>query len=327
MDFGNMDTHLAEQQASVIFLSFGFNESFKGEQALEGFINTYEDLLERLSTTNFDGRGPARPVVIAPLRTEPLPRGLASPDHAALGPYSAAIRELAQQHEIPVVDLYEGIPAYRAAQGVEERFTFNGIHVTETGDYHVAWAMLAELGLAPRPHALIANASQNRAENFFLGVVEDLALTAEGGTLDLRWDRLPAPANQEATGAGSHEALGIRVHDLTPGSYRLHWGGEYASEHTAAELAEGVHLAMTPAHASAEALRQVVIEKNTLFFDRWRAVNGYYIYGGRKQPFGVVSFPPEMNRFDELVHSLEADIRERVNSPVRATLTIEALSR
>lgn len=41
------------------------------------------------------------------------------------------------------------------------------------------------------------------------------------------------------------------------------------------------------------ALRAAVLEKSTQFFYDYRAVNGYYIYGGRKNPFGVVNFPAE----------------------------------
>lgn len=64
-----------------------------------------------------------------------------------------------------------------------------------------------------------------------------------------------------------------------------------------------------------DAVRQLVVEKNQLFFDRWRAVNGYYIYGDRKQPFGVVSYPPEMARFDELTSGLDRQIVELSRQP------------
>jgi glucose/arabinose dehydrogenase/lysophospholipase L1-like esterase len=40
-------------------------------------------------------------------------------------------------------------------------------------------------------------------------------------------------------------------------------------------------------------LRAEVAEKNLQFFHDHRAVNGFYIYGGRKEPFGVVNFPAE----------------------------------
>lgn len=42
-----------------------------------------------------------------------------------------------------------------------------------------------------------------------------------------------------------------------------------------------------------ERLRAEVNEKNLQFFYDHRAVNGFYIYGGRKSPFGTVNFPVE----------------------------------
>ena len=58
------------------------------------------------------------------------------------------------------------------------------------------------------------------------------------------------------------------------------------------------------------ALRHEINVKNRLFFDQWRAVNGYYIYGGRKKPFGVVSFPPEMEQYETLIRERERKIAE-----------------
>ena len=50
-----------------------------------------------------------------------------------------------------------------------------------------------------------------------------------------------------------------------------------------------------------EAMRASVRKKQQQWYHRYRAVNGFYIYGGRKDPFGVISFPGEMARLDALV--------------------------
>lgn len=55
-------------------------------------------------------------------------------------------------------------------------------------------------------------------------------------------------------------------------------------------------------------LHAAVREKNDLFFYRWRAVNGEYIYGRRKEPFGVVNFPAEMRQLEDLIRGKERDI-------------------
>lgn len=57
-----------------------------------------------------------------------------------------------------------------------------------------------------------------------------------------------------------------------------------------------------------EPLVEAIRQKNELFFLRWRAVNGEYIYGRRREPFGVVNFPEEMRRMEEMIAEREAEI-------------------
>ena len=49
------------------------------------------------------------------------------------------------------------------------------------------------------------------------------------------------------------------------------------------------------------ALHAAVLEKSKQFWFDYRAVNGYYIYGGRKKPFGVVNFPAEFAKLRKMV--------------------------
>lgn len=44
-----------------------------------------------------------------------------------------------------------------------------------------------------------------------------------------------------------------------------------------------------------------VNEKNLQFFYDYRAVNGFYIYGGRKNPFGTVNFPAEFAKLRKMI--------------------------
>lgn len=55
-------------------------------------------------------------------------------------------------------------------------------------------------------------------------------------------------------------------------------------------------------------LREFIMRKNQQFFYRWRAVNGEYIYGRRKEPFGVNTFPPEMEKLDSIISVLDTQI-------------------
>ena len=68
-------------------------------------------------------------------------------------------------------------------------------------------------------------------------------------------------------------------------------------------------------------LRALIAEKNRLFFLRFRPLNAEYVVGRRVDPFGSVSFPPEMKRLDELIAAQERKIwrQARTVSPRPAT--------
>lgn len=53
--------------------------------------------------------------------------------------------------------------------------------------------------------------------------------------------------------------------------------------------------------ADYEKLRAEVNEKNQQLWYDYRAVNGFYIYGGRKAPFGIVNFPAEFARLRNMI--------------------------
>ncbi|WP_437225061.1 PVC-type heme-binding CxxCH protein [Planctomicrobium sp. SH661] len=59
--------------------------------------------------------------------------------------------------------------------------------------------------------------------------------------------------------------------------------------------------ATTPSGDLAASIKKELHEKNKQFFYDYRAVNGFYIYGGRKNPFGVVNFPAEFAKLRKMV--------------------------
>jgi glucose/arabinose dehydrogenase/lysophospholipase L1-like esterase len=70
----------------------------------------------------------------------------------------------------------------------------------------------------------------------------------------------------------------------------------------AAELDESLFGARPTANErDLEKLRAEVNEKNRQFFFDHRAINGFYIYGGRKEPFGVVNFPAEFAKLRKMI--------------------------
>jgi glucose/arabinose dehydrogenase len=60
-------------------------------------------------------------------------------------------------------------------------------------------------------------------------------------------------------------------------------------------------LAAAPQPQDLTALHAAVAEKNQQFFYDYRALNGFYIYGGRKAPFGIVNFPVEFAKLRKMI--------------------------
>ncbi len=50
-----------------------------------------------------------------------------------------------------------------------------------------------------------------------------------------------------------------------------------------------------------ETLRRAVTEKDKQFYYDYRSVNGYYVYGGRMNPYGVVNFPEEFAKLRKMI--------------------------
>lgn len=68
------------------------------------------------------------------------------------------------------------------------------------------------------------------------------------------------------------------------------------------------HINLNFTTQNAKRLREVIKMKDDHFFYRWRAVNGEYIYGRRREPFGVLSFPPELKKLTFMTAALDTVI-------------------
>ena len=220
LNFGDMHTHLREQEADVIFAAFGMNESFAGEAGLADFRVALDTLLQSMQAKQYNGRSAPRIVLISPIAHERIERVPVdpAPRNRLLGLYTEAMRSVAAARGVRFIDLFT--PTLRL---VENRslgdLTINGIHLNDRGNEIASRLMARSLG----------------------------------------WP---------------------------------------AADPTAAATRDPALLGL------AEAIR----EKNQLFFYRWRAVNGEYIYGRRKEPFGVVNFPPEMRMLEEMIAAREKEI-------------------
>jgi len=289
LDFGAVDRHLEAQGANIVLLFYGANESFAGDEGLPGFRNDLGRLLRHVSKQIYNGSEPARIALVSPIPQQALPSGHGL-DAAAverrnvdLRAYAEAAEAVAAENGVPFLEIFDGVAA--AFAGELAPLTVNGVHLNEAGYWHASRLLLEALG-ASAPGAVVTSAEGDAG-------------------LEIRPPVLPPGPNAKP------DRLRISVRDLAPGYYALRRGDQTLASASDADWAKGLQIqetsAITALVEAGDSLRRAVLRKSRLFFDRYRAVNGYYIYGGRKEPFGVHSFPPEMFRFDELVGELDRE--------------------
>jgi hypothetical protein len=275
---------------------------------------------DTLLSHHYNGTGPPRVVLVSPIAQEA--GGPAYIDvegrNRDLERYTAAVRRAAAQQGVGFIDLFT--PTHAAMTAPDARpLTENGIHLTRYGDWVVAQFFVDALDLAAPWRVTLdaADGSATAAE----GTVTDV--TTEDTGLSFTWmgtgsALAPPPPDASAPPTLADAQPRLVVANLEPGTYALRANGKVIAQGDHADWAAG--LAVYPQDP---ALRPAIAEKNELFFLRWRAVNGEYIYGRRKEPFGVVNFPGEMQELETLVGDDEARIHALAAAPLRLTWRLE----
>jgi hypothetical protein len=106
------------------------------------------------------------------------------------------------------------------------------------------------------------------------------------------------------------------VGGLAPGRYVLKIDGGEVAQGSHAEWAKGVALTRGPEFEQVEKLREIVVLKNTDFFNYWRPENWEFLYGSLTNmpssrlhtAYDVRWFPEEIKQFLPLIAQKEAVI-------------------
>jgi hypothetical protein len=102
----------------------------------------------------------------------------------------------------------------------------------------------------------------------------------------------------------------LKVTGLSAPKYQLLIDDQPAATFTAQELAQGCNLTLTagPITEQARQVRNLVVEKNNLFFNRWRNVQLFTPPDWAKTPDFVTTQAAELARIDEQIAQTEAKI-------------------
>jgi lysophospholipase L1-like esterase len=296
--FRLLTEHVLALKPTVLLIAYGTNEAFEGEAGLPQFVRGLNKLLDALAPAK------ARVVLISPLRHEDLGPPLPDPakQNKNLQLYTDAIRQVAEKRGCGFIDLFR----LTSELPKGEPLTDNGMHLTAYGYWKTAGLLQQGLGWKRKPWLVDVG-----------GEGRDLLIGGKGVELDriekresgMRFrasaTRLPATLSPKGDVLPSWERT-LRVRGLAPGKYLLKVDGKPVRTATAEEWQAGVVLKAGPEFDQVEKLRHTIIEKNRLYFHRWRPQNETYLFGFRQHEQGQNA--REIPLFDPLVAAKEKEI-------------------
>lgn len=286
---------------TVILFNYGGNEAFNGPDYIDTFLKQYGKLLDDLSSTN------ARMVLVSPLPLfnagPPLP---APTEHNRIRKlFVNAVQQLAHDRSLHFVDIWSPIAQHLDHFGTK-LITEEGVHLTGYG-YSVVSTIFTRalagdtVSITPevtfQPGNVSVNGQRIRKE--------DYAVKGANRTL-------------KASLGGQTPATGVRisVEGLPPGTYELRSNKKLRGSLTSEQLE---HSALSEFGSvsvlDVEELRQTIVEKNEMYFHRWRPQNVTYLFLFRKHEQGnnakeVDEFLPIISRLEKRILDLKAGPRK-----------------
>jgi putative heme-binding domain-containing protein len=305
--FEKLKEHLSAARPTVVMVGYGMASSFAGAAGLPQFKTELNRLLDAISSLGTNG--PVRLVLLSPIRHEDLGAPLPNPTshNQQLALYSSALQEIANQSGCDFISLFD-LLGEGTKNAARQPLTDNGIHLTEFG--YVRLAEAVEQGLHWQPNhwsvTITADGESNRSQGTKISGLSRTKDSVRFRTLD---DQLVNPlllGKNAKRAASLTPTCQIQIQGLKPGLYELRIDGASVLSATDKEWKRGVNIETGPQFEQAEALRQVILRKNELYFDRFRPQNETYLFGFRKYEQGQNA--KEIPMFDPLVEAEEAKI-------------------
>lgn len=296
---------ISSVQPTVVIVGYGMASSFKGEAGLPEFkaeMNKLLDAIQEVCTNK-----PVRFVFLSPIRHENLGPPLPDPTehNRQLALYTKAIDEIATERKSVFVSLFNNLLGDGTKSHPPHPFTDDGIHLTAYGYLRMSEAVEKRFVWEPNLWRVRITADGQVTPGSVGTKVTDLERTRDS----VRWtgldDELVSPfvRNKEGRIPSADAPSLVQIDGLKSGKYELKADGMVVATGTAREWGRGVVIERGPQFDQAEELRQAIIKKNTLYFDRWRPQNETYLFGFRKHEQGQNA--KEIPMFDPLITEQE----------------------
>jgi hypothetical protein len=236
-----------ELKPTIIFVGYGFVESFDGAAGLARFKEGYEALLDRL------GELTPTLVLLSPAIQENNPQR-----NSDLERYTTAISEIAAKRKRPFIDLFHFLTDFKSKHP-DIRLTSNGITLNDCGYWLVGAATERQLKLDANPVR-----------------IESTFTPTSKGKIKVQIGELSLPAAAcPCRGLANEAGCPVGVPYLAPGQWTLMDDGNEITTADAAKWAAGVTVQLESDQKLAEQFRQAIVESGALFYRRSRPFNDH----------------------------------------------------
>ena len=261
-----------EADPDWVVLGYGMAESFGGQENLASFRDGLGQLVKAIQGLN-SGKEVGF-IFLSPIGHEKIPGALPDPreHNLDLKIYSEAVKKVADEVGAPFVDLFSWLNGYSGP----EKLTDNGIHLNGHGYREMARYVGLQLGLSGAGSVI----EVEEAEKSVRKVV-------------------PATTHHLITGGA-----GLGDYRL----YVLRIDGRAVHAASGAAWKSGIVVDSGPASDRAADLASEIVDKNELFFYRWRPQNNTYLFLFRKHEQGQNA--REIPMFDPLIEEAESSIAQ-----------------
>lgn len=288
---------LKEAQPTVVFIGYGANEAYKGEAGVPKFRKGLNMLLDEVEKIG------ARAILLSPI---PQLTGLASSEGLSkrnknLQLYSSVISKVASLRDMRYVNLFGPFQKLNNS----DRLTTDGIHLSESGYYYLASVIEDELGLPSRKWKVEIDISEQAIDAGSAATV--LESHFSNGSVKVALDNtiLPFPPPRSNTGLEVHTKE-FSISGLDKGYYTLSVNGADVASASAKRWSNGVDIKQGVLFRQADELRDLIVNKNQLFFRKYRPNNRTYLIGFRSYEQGQNT--KELEQLDLFISRLEDQI-------------------
>ncbi len=313
--FELLKEEIGSVQPTVVIVGYGMASSFDGEAGLPKFkadMNKLLDAIQEICTNK-----PVRFVFLSPVRHENLGAPLPDPTehNRQLALYTRAVDEIATERKSPCVLLYNNLLGDGTMYHPPRPFTDDGIHLTAYGYLRLAEAVEKRFIWEPNLWRVRITADDQVTPGSVGTKVTNLQRSQDKVTWTALDEQLVSPYLSDKQGRipSANSPSLVQIDGLKSGKYELRADGVPVAIGTDKEWGRGIAIDKGPQFSQAEELRQAIVKKNTLYFDRWRPQNETYLFGFRKHEQGQNA--KEIPMFDPLIANEEAVIA-KLSQPV-----------